>query len=58
VTGTETHRLQRGESLWALARKKGIPVWLIHRYNPDLDLTRLLPGAKVELPVVEKLGEA
>ncbi len=58
VTGTESHRLKPGESLWALAQKRGVPIWLIHRYNPDVDLTRLVPGANVELPLVEKLGGA
>jgi hypothetical protein len=58
VTGTESHQLRAGESLWALARKRGVPIWLIHRYNPDVDLTRLIPGVAVELPLVEKIDGA
>jgi membrane-bound lytic murein transglycosylase D len=56
VTGTESHQLRKGESLWLISRKKGVPIWLIHRFNPDVDLTRLIPGTELELPLVEKLG--
>jgi membrane-bound lytic murein transglycosylase D len=56
VTGTESHQLRKGESLWLISRRKGVPIWLIHRFNPDVDLTRLIPGTALELPLVEKLG--
>ncbi len=56
ITGTESHQLRKGESLWLISRRKGVPIWLIHRFNPDVDLARLLPGTALELPVVEKLG--
>ncbi len=58
VTGTESHELRKGESLWLISRRKGVPIWLIHRFNPDVDLTRLIPGASLELPLVEKLGSS
>ncbi len=56
VTGTTSHKLGRGDSLWQLSHKRyGVPIWLIQRYNPDLDLTALRPGLKLMIPTVEPL---
>jgi membrane-bound lytic murein transglycosylase D len=57
VTGTIEHSLRAGDTLWVLSRKLyGVPTWLIHRYNPDVDFAKLTPGTKLAIPVVEKLG--
>jgi membrane-bound lytic murein transglycosylase D len=54
VTGTETHVLERGESLWYLAKRKyQVPVWLLRQYNPDLDFAALPAGAKLVVPTIE-----
>ena len=58
VTGTVEHVLRSGDTLWVLSHKLyGVPTWLIHRYNPDLDFAKLTAGMKLAIPVVEKLGE-
>jgi membrane-bound lytic murein transglycosylase D len=58
VTGTVEHVLRSGDTLWILSHKLyGVPSWLIHRYNPDLDFEKLTAGMKLSIPVVEKLGE-
>ena len=47
VSGTETHVLQDGDTIWILARDKfEVPVWLLRQYNPDLDFGALQAGAK------------
>jgi membrane-bound lytic murein transglycosylase D len=57
VTGTIDHVLRPGETLWTLSHKTyAVPTWLIHRYNPDVDLARLTPGLRLVIPVVEKSG--
>jgi membrane-bound lytic murein transglycosylase D len=57
VTGTVEHTLRRGESLWSVSeRRYSVPVWLIHRFNPEVDLTSLTPGTALQIPVVEKIG--
>jgi membrane-bound lytic murein transglycosylase D len=57
VTGILEHKLRRGESLWLLShRVYRVPTWLIQRYNPELDLTALKPGTKLNIPVVEPTG--
>ncbi|MEE9282352.1 MAG: LysM peptidoglycan-binding domain-containing protein [Myxococcota bacterium] len=54
VAGTIDHTLRRGENLWVLSHDVyAVPIWLIHRYNPTSDLTRLNPGSKLKIPVVE-----
>jgi membrane-bound lytic murein transglycosylase D len=54
VTGTATHRLARGETLWELSRQRyEIPMWLFVLYNPDLDFGSLAPGAVLVVPLVE-----
>ncbi len=54
VTGTVDHTLVRGQSLWVLSHDiYSVPSWLIHRYNPAVDLTQLNPGMKLKIPVVE-----
>ena len=55
VSGTVEHTLRPGDTLWILSHKLyGVPTWLIHRYNPDVDFARLTPGVKLVIPVVEK----
>ena len=54
VTGTVDHTLVLGQSLWVLSHDiYSVPSWLIHRYNPAVDLTQLNPGMKLKIPVVE-----
>ena len=57
ITGTVEHRIERGENLWALShRVYEVPTWLIRRYNPDVDLRRLVPGTRLRIPLAEKLS--
>ncbi len=55
VANTLEHTLRPGETLWVLSHKKyAVPTWLIRRYNPDVDLGKLLPGTVLVIPIVEK----
>ena len=54
VTGTRSHLLQPGDSLWYLAeRKYQVPIWLIRLYNPDVDLGDLRVGTMLVIPDVD-----
>ncbi len=56
VTGTVDHKLSRGERLWDLAhRSYRVPIWLIYRYNPEVDLQNPVPGTELDIPVVESI---
>jgi membrane-bound lytic murein transglycosylase D len=53
ITGVREHLVLRGESIWVLSlREYGVPLWLFRQYNPELDLHRVLPGVKVQFPVL------
>ena len=59
ITGTIEHRLQIGDNLWDLSRETySVPIWLIQRYNPEIDLSQLVPGRKLSVPVIEPAGRA
>ncbi|MBA1149475.1 LysM peptidoglycan-binding domain-containing protein, partial [Ectothiorhodospiraceae bacterium WFHF3C12] len=55
IVGSQAREVQRGDSLWVLARKaENVPIWLLRQYNPDLDFSTLKPGMEVLLPRVER----
>ena len=55
VSGTKTHVLQNGDTIWILARDKfEVPVWLLRQYNPDLDFGALQAGATMVVPLIER----
>ena len=53
ISGVTEHTIRRGESVWIIAlRQYKVPVWLFRQYNPTLDLHRVQPGARVQIPVL------
>ena len=55
IDGTREYQVKRGDSLWVIAGKqKDAPLWLLRQYNPDVDFSRLKPGAKIIVPVIVK----
>jgi membrane-bound lytic murein transglycosylase D len=58
IAGAREHKIQRGESVWALAEKRyNVPIWLLLQYNPDLELNKVKPGLIVNFPLVEQKSE-
>lgn len=50
-----TYSIKRGDSIWTLSRQEfEVPLWLIKRYNSDVDFGALIPSQKLRIPVVEK----
>jgi len=59
IVDTTVHDLRRGESLYVLSLNRyKVPVWLLRQYNPDLDIDRLRPGAKIVFPRIERVNGA
>ncbi len=55
VAGTQVHVLKRGDTLWSLSKRhRAVPLWLLRRYNPELDLGNLRPGERIRIPQVER----
>jgi membrane-bound lytic murein transglycosylase D len=58
VTDVKQKILRRGEALWDLCNGADqIPLWLLKKYNKQLDLGRLMPGAAIWIPVVEEKSD-
>ena len=57
ITGVQDHVIGAGESVWVLSlRTYGVPLWLFRQYNPELNLHRVVPGTRVQLPVLAASG--
>ena len=55
VQGVRRYRVKRGDSIWRLCQVEfELPLWLVKKYNADLDLSGLKPGSEIVVPVVEK----
>ena len=58
VTDTRARLLKKGDNLWNICiNEEQIPMWLFAKYNKDLDLSSLMPGTKLWIPVVEEKTE-
>ncbi len=57
VEGVREHRVKKGDNIWELCRLEfDLPLWLIRKYNPELDLNALSPGLSIQVPLVESLS--
>ena len=53
ITGVTEHVIRSGESIWVLAlREYDVPVWLFRQYNPEVDMSNVRPGTKINMPVM------
>ena len=50
LLGYERHRVQRGDTLWTLARRYGTRVRAIETANPGVDASRLRIGQTLTVP--------
>jgi membrane-bound lytic murein transglycosylase D len=55
VETVRTYFIKKGDNIWTLSRQEfEVPLWLIKRYNADVDFRALIPSQKLLIPVVEK----
>jgi membrane-bound lytic murein transglycosylase D len=55
VEKLRTYSIKRGDTIWSLSRQEfEVPLWLIKRYNTDVDFNTLMPSQKLLIPVIEK----
>jgi len=53
ISGVTGHTIRAGDSIWIIAlRQYDVPVWLFRQYNPGIDLHRVRPGTKVQIPLL------
>jgi len=52
IESVSEYKVNSGDNLWQLCNSKfGIPLWLLQRTNPGVDLARLHPGDIVRVPI-------
>ena len=57
VEELQPYTIKRGDNIWTLAREEfDLPLWLIRRYNTDVDLNALMPSQTLLIPIVEKVA--
>ena len=57
IAGATEHTIKRGESIWIIAlRQYDVPLWLFRQYNPTLDLQKVRPGTRVQIPLLTDAG--
>jgi membrane-bound lytic murein transglycosylase D len=55
VEKVEVYYIKRGDNIWSLSRDEfEVPLWLIRRFNADLDFNALVPSQKLLIPVIQK----
>ncbi len=55
VDEVRTYSIKKGDNIWTLSRQEfEVPLWLIKRYNADVDFGALVPSQKLLIPIVEK----
>jgi membrane-bound lytic murein transglycosylase D len=57
VESVRTYSVKKGDNIWTLSREEfEVPMWLIRRYNIEVDFYTLMPSQKLLVPVVEKIS--
>ena len=58
ITGSDKHKIRRGESVWKLTKRTyKIPLWLLRQYNPDLDMNKVRRGTIITFPKIEQRSD-
>jgi membrane-bound lytic murein transglycosylase D len=55
VEKVKFYYIKKGDTIWDLSLEEfEVPLWLIKKYNVDLDLSALFPSQKLTIPIIEK----
>ena len=53
-----TRKLKRGETFLSVSREeRNVPLWLLQRYNTNVDLKAVRPGTELRIPKVKMVGK-
>jgi membrane-bound lytic murein transglycosylase D len=55
VEKVKFYYIKKGDTIWDLSLAEfEVPLWLIKKYNIDLDFSALVPSQKLTIPIIEK----
>jgi membrane-bound lytic murein transglycosylase D len=55
IESVRMYRVKKGDNIWTLCNEVfSIPLWLMKKYNPDVDLYSLRRSQTLAIPVLEK----
>ena len=58
ISGVTEHTIKSGESIWVLAlRRYNVPIWLFRQYNPGVDMHKIRPGTKIQMPLLTDVDQ-
>ena len=58
ISGVTEHTIKSGESIWVLAlRRYKVPIWLFRQYNPGVDMHKVRPGTKIQMPLLTDVDQ-
>jgi len=56
IVGVSAYTVKKGDTVWDICRKKfDLPLWLLKKYNTDLDFSRLRSSQQLTIPVVKAI---
>jgi membrane-bound lytic murein transglycosylase D len=56
VEKVKFYYIKKGDTIWDLSLEEfEVPLWLIKKYNVDLDFSALVPSQKLLIPIIEKI---
>ncbi len=56
VVGFTSYRVKNGDTIWEISRKKfDVPLWLLKKYNENLDYNRLDLSSSLQIPVLREI---
>tara|TARA_R110002095_G_scaffold116935_2_gene102009 strand:+ start:2623 stop:4671 length:2049 start_codon:yes stop_codon:yes gene_type:complete len=54
VSKAEQRVMIKGESVWLVAQRHGVPMWLLRQYNTDVNFNQVVAGTRLIFPRLEK----
>ena len=56
IIGVTSYKVNKGDTIWEISRKKfDIPLWLLKKYNSDLDFSKLRLSQRLTIPIVKAI---
>jgi len=56
IVGVHTYTVKKGDTVWEICRKKfDLPLWLLKKYNTNLDFSSLQSSQQLTIPIVKTI---